>query len=84
LGGDSLLASQIINRIRDVLQVELSFLFFFQQPTIANVAIEMIKVNAKQTEDDALAEILADLETLSEEEALKVLSNLKNSPAIDR
>ena len=38
LGGDSILAGLILNRIRKVLQVELSFLALFETPTIAGLA----------------------------------------------
>ncbi|MGH7794614.1 MAG: amino acid adenylation domain-containing protein [Candidatus Binatia bacterium] len=38
LGGDSILAAQVISRVRDALQVELSFLTFFDAPTLAEMA----------------------------------------------
>ncbi|MGB7947138.1 MAG: condensation domain-containing protein, partial [Candidatus Binatia bacterium] len=38
LGGDSLLAAQVISRVRDSLQTELSFLDFFAAPTVAGMA----------------------------------------------
>ena len=38
LGGDSILAAQILNRVREALQLELSFLVFFETPTIAGIA----------------------------------------------
>jgi amino acid adenylation domain-containing protein len=38
LGGDSLLATQLISRIRDTLHVELSFPSFFETPTVADMA----------------------------------------------
>ncbi|MGH7830927.1 MAG: condensation domain-containing protein, partial [Candidatus Binatia bacterium] len=38
LGGDSILATQIISRVRDLLRVELSFLVFFETPTVAGMA----------------------------------------------
>jgi len=38
LGGDSILVAQVIARVRKVLQVELSFLIFFETPTVAAIA----------------------------------------------
>ena len=38
LGGDSILATQILARVRQVLQVDVSFLVFFEQPTVAGMA----------------------------------------------
>ncbi|AEW99899.1 phosphopantetheine-binding protein [Streptantibioticus cattleyicolor] len=38
LGGHSLSASQVISRIRDSLQVEVSLAAFFEYPTIAELA----------------------------------------------
>jgi amino acid adenylation domain-containing protein len=38
LGGDSILASQIISRVREIMHVELSFRSFFEKPTVAGMA----------------------------------------------
>ena len=38
LGGDSLLATQIISRVREALHADLSFLVFFEKRTIAGIA----------------------------------------------
>ncbi len=38
LGGDSLLATQLISRIRDTMHVEVSFPSFFETPTVADMA----------------------------------------------
>jgi len=45
LGGDSILATQLISRIRETLHVEISFGSFFATPTVAGVArsIEMAR-----------------------------------------
>ncbi len=41
LGGDSILAAQILSRVRDMLHVELSFVFLFDKPTIAAMSLEI-------------------------------------------
>ncbi|WPD23245.1 MAG: amino acid adenylation domain-containing protein [Candidatus Electrothrix scaldis] len=38
LGGDSILVVQVIARLREVLHIELSFLVFFETPTVAAIA----------------------------------------------
>ncbi|MFB2937535.1 AMP-binding protein [Aerosakkonemataceae cyanobacterium BLCC-F154] len=73
LGGDSILAAQIVNRVRDTWEVELSFLIFFQQPTIATMAEKITQAGAAMIESDGLAEMLAEIEALSDEEAQQIL-----------
>lgn len=73
LGGDSILAGQIVNRVRVALQVELSFLVFFQQPTIANMAVIITQKQAEAMDSDEMAAILAELEALTEEEAQQLI-----------
>ncbi|MGK7948471.1 MAG: condensation domain-containing protein [Xenococcaceae cyanobacterium] len=50
LGGDSVLAAQIINRIRDSMQIELSFLTFFEQITVASMATKIIQTQTEKLE----------------------------------
>jgi len=73
LGGDSILSIQIINRIRAALQVELSFLVFFQQPTLANMAISITQIQIESVETDEMSQLLSELDSLSEEEAQQLL-----------
>ena len=69
LGGDSILSIQIANRIRESFQVELSFLVFFQQPTVANMALSITQLQAENVDEDELSQLLAELENLSGQEA---------------
>ncbi|MBD3562175.1 AMP-binding protein, partial [Planktothrix sp. FACHB-1355] len=57
LGGDSILAAQIVNRVREAWGVELSFLIFFQQPTVANMAIEIAQIQAESLESEELDDL---------------------------
>jgi oxalate---CoA ligase len=74
LGGDSILATQIINRVRETLQVELSFLIFFQNPSIATMAQQVMQVESEALQlEPELAALLAEVESISESEAQKIL-----------
>jgi acyl carrier protein len=74
LGGDSILATQIINRVRADLKVELSFLLFFQQPTITKMAIAITQLQAQIVDSDEMLQLLAELESLSDEDAQRLIS----------
>ncbi|MBE9115228.1 AMP-binding protein [Lusitaniella coriacea LEGE 07157] len=73
LGGDSILAAQIVNRVRDALHIELSFLIFFQQPTVARMAENITQLQAETVDSDELDAMLAEIESLSEEDAEELL-----------
>ncbi|MEM9807081.1 MAG: AMP-binding protein [Cyanobacteria bacterium P01_D01_bin.56] len=73
LGGDSILAAQIINRVRAELQVELPFLLFFQRPTVANMAIAIANLQAETVDSDEMTQLLTELESLSDEDAQQLI-----------
>ncbi|MBE9029059.1 AMP-binding protein [filamentous cyanobacterium LEGE 11480] len=74
LGGDSILVTQIINRVRNELKVELPFLIFFQQPTIANMALRVTQLQAEIVDTKEIAQLLERIDSLSDEEAQQLLS----------
>jgi acyl carrier protein len=74
LGGDSLLAAQVISRIRGAMQVELTQLSFFEAPTVADMAV-VITRQAEQVERQEMTRILAEIEELSDEEAEQLLKD---------
>lgn len=76
LGGDSILAAQIVNRIREALQVELSFIIFFEQPTVANMAIKIAQIQAESLKSAEMSDLMAEIESLSDEEAQKLFNQI--------
>ncbi len=74
LGGHSLLATQLMSRLRDAFQVEPPLRQFFAAPTIAELAVMITQRLAEETNEGLLAQALAELEQLSEDEARVVLA----------
>jgi len=72
-GGDSMLATLLLNRVRDAVQTTVSPIDFFEAPTVANLAQV---IEAQQVEQEAeMSELLAEFDNLSEEEAQRLLSD---------
>ena len=68
-----MLATQVISRVQETMQVKLTPLSFFEAPTVADLAVV---IAAGQVERNEMADTLADLEELSEEEAERLLANM--------
>jgi acyl transferase domain-containing protein len=67
LGGDSLLATRLMARLREEFAVELAMERLFERPTIAGVAAALVEARAAAAGDD-LARLLAEVQALSDEE----------------
>ncbi len=72
-GGDSVLLTQCIARIRESFNAEVSVIDFFEGPTIAQLAARVAAAQLLTSRDDDLRDVLADVENLSEEEAARLL-----------
>ena len=73
LGGHSLLAIQLLFQIKRTFGVEIPFVDFFQDPTVAGLEVAIIQAKLQQVEADELDALLADVEGLSDEEADQLL-----------
>jgi acyl transferase domain-containing protein len=73
LGGNSLMAIQIISRLRDIYCVDLPVNVFFETPTIHNAARAILEVQVSGTNDEMLAQMLAEVAQLSESDVQQML-----------
>jgi acyl carrier protein len=73
LGGQSLLASQIISRITQKFRIELPLQLLFQAPTVAEMAAVISQHETKKAAGPELARMLDELESLSDADAQKRL-----------
>jgi acyl transferase domain-containing protein/acyl carrier protein len=82
LGGDSLLATQVVAQLRQSLQVEVSLREFFQRPTIADVALALAA--GEKTSSNPImrvdrgnsSEVLAQVDRLSDRDVEGLLQEL--------
>jgi acyl carrier protein len=68
LGGDSLMATRLMARLREELAVDLPMDRLFAQPTVAAVAAAAVEARAAQAGEVDLARMLAEISSLSEAE----------------
>lgn len=62
LGGHSLIVTQVISRLRDIFDVEIFVQQMFETPTIADLAVIVTQKLAELSDEETLAQALAELE----------------------
>jgi surfactin family lipopeptide synthetase C len=77
LGGNSLMGTRVVSHIRDTFFLDLPVRLIFENPTVAEVAVVITQRKAADEGQKDIDQILAQLETLSDEEAQELL-NRKN------
>jgi phthiocerol/phenolphthiocerol synthesis type-I polyketide synthase E len=80
LGGDSLLAVRAASRLRDTYRVEISVHALFEAPTVAGLAAEIGQALTAVSPSGELAEILDQVEGLSDDEIAALLTESSEPP----
>ena len=81
LGGDSLAATRIVAQIVQQLRLELPLRSLFQSPTVAAMAMEITAHRGETLGADNLERLLAELESLSDDEAQRRLAAIRSTTA---
>ena len=84
LGGHSLLATQVVSQIRHELNVELPLDTIFAKPTIDSLAIHLLEQEAIASDSPDIGELLAEVESLSDEVAEGEFRSLERGSGIMR
>jgi amino acid adenylation domain-containing protein len=81
LGGHSLAAARVVSRIVQHFQLKIPLQLIFQSPTVAEMAAVINEHKGKTLSEKELVQILTELESLSEDDAEKRLSEI-SSPEV--
>ncbi|HEX6188588.1 MAG TPA: amino acid adenylation domain-containing protein [Pyrinomonadaceae bacterium] len=77
LGGHSLMATQLIGRVRTAFGYELPLRRLFQTPTISGLASAIYESQTTDTEDDEFLALMAELDELTDDEARSQIAEEK-------
>ncbi|MDP2604349.1 MAG: non-ribosomal peptide synthetase [Deltaproteobacteria bacterium] len=81
LGGDSLLATQVISRVRQAFQMDLPLLTIFEKPTVEELTIVIMEKSSERGAGEEGARILAELKSHSEDEARRLIAEESGKPS---
>jgi acyl carrier protein len=62
LGGHSILATQLLSRVRERFEVDVPMRTVFEVPTVANLVVQIIQGRAGQLDSAEMEKVLAELE----------------------
>ena len=74
LGGDSLTANRVVSQMIKAFQLDLPVKSLFDSPTVAEMAIVVAQNQAKKVGQEELARLLSELESITEDEAQRLLA----------
>jgi hypothetical protein len=81
LGGHSLAATRVVSQVLKTFQLELPLQSLFQSPTVAEMALVITEHEGKKLDGNELNRILTELESLSDEEAQRLVAT---QPVVER
>ena len=81
LGGHSLAAMRVVSRVIKHFQLELPLQSLFQSPTVAEMAAVITHNQAKQASDEELAQMLREVDAMTEEEAQRRVDEINSTVA---
>jgi len=73
MGGESLQVARAIEKIQKVFSITISFLDFFNAPTVADLSELIASGASKQPDDELLLELLSELDGLTDEQAHQLM-----------
>ena len=84
LGGNSLMAVQLISRVRDMFEVDVPVGEFLRTPTVLAMAESIALAQAQASEVPGLEDLLSEIEALRVDEAAALLAKEAESRAESR
>jgi acyl carrier protein len=65
LGGDSVMATQLLSRVKGAFSVNVALRDFFESPSVAGMAVLVVQKQAEQADPAALARLLTEVKQQS-------------------